>query len=64
MDGFTRGLYIENDTMWIGVSNSKMHNNNESDKLCCSVYKLDMLTDLIDFVDLPSNEIYGIYSYE
>jgi hypothetical protein len=61
LNGFTRGLYIENNIMWVGVSNSETHKEKVSNRQMSAVYKINMITGENIFVDLPSNEVYGIY---
>lgn len=62
--GYTRGLAIKNQTLFIGQSESrhievllKEHRNLLFD---CGIYIYDISTKLSSFVHLPSEEIYGI----
>ncbi|AOH53477.1 hypothetical protein ABE28_003865 [Peribacillus muralis] len=62
--GYTRGLAVKNQTMFIGQSESrhietllKKHTNVLLD---CGIYVHDISTKLSSFIHIPSEEIYGI----
>ena len=59
--GFTRGLYVKDNRLFIGISNSVVRTGTgKFDNVVCGVLILDLLTKEQQFVPLPANEVYGI----
>lgn len=58
--GFTRGLYVDDNYLYVGLSKSNIHNNEDFMELCgISICNLDTMEE-IDFIHMPANEIYNI----
>lgn len=60
--GFTRGLLVTEDKIYVGTSNSaKRVESEEFDSAICGIAVLDKNSlSIVDFIPLPSNEVYGI----
>jgi len=62
--GYTRGLAIKNQTMFIGQSESRhleiLLEEHTNLLLDCGIYVHDIPTKLSSFIHIPSEEIYGI----
>lgn len=62
--GYTRGLAVRNQTMFIGQSESRhipvLLKKNTNILLDCGIYVHDISTKLSSFIHIPSEEIYGI----
>jgi hypothetical protein len=60
--GFTRGILVGKDYIYIGISNSvKRVECVEFDKSSCGLAIMDRKSKyIIDFIPLPSNEVYGV----
>jgi Domain of unknown function (DUF4915) len=62
--GYTRGLAVRNQTMFVGQSESRqipvLLNKHTNILLDCGIYVHDISTKLSSFIHIPSEEIYGI----
>ncbi|PAK40935.1 hypothetical protein [Peribacillus simplex] len=62
--GYTRGLTVRNQTMFVGQSESRQTpvslNKHTDILLDCRIYVHDISTKLSSFIHIPSEEIYGI----
>ncbi|MCR8867915.1 TIGR03032 family protein [Peribacillus frigoritolerans] len=62
--GYTRGLAVRNQTLFVGQSESRqipvLLNKHTNILLDCGIYVHDISTKLSSFIHIPSEEIYGI----
>jgi len=65
-EGFTRGLLVDSDKIYVGISNSKVRTVPEIfAKAQCGIKILDKRSfKPIKFIPIPANEVYGIARYE
>lgn len=62
--GYTRGLAVRNQTLFVGQSESRqipvLLNKHTNIMLDCGIYVHDISTKISSFIHIPSEEIYGI----
>lgn len=56
-DDYSRGLAIHNEFIFVGQSD-----NRKSSGQGCGLYIFNVITDKVEFIKLPSQEVYGILS--
>lgn len=62
--GFTRGLAVKDNYMFVGVSRSRHLASSLSNDTACGIYVYDQETNQSHFIPLPSTEVYGVLIYD
>lgn len=63
LDGYTRGLEIKDNVLYVGIS--KTRNVSDSSRSCAGLIAIDVNTfKIIDSIDAPCDEIYSIASMQ
>ena len=63
-DGFTRGLLVTAEKIYVGISNSVRRTTEEFKDVQCGITIIKRSTMKKQFIPLPASEVYGILKYE
>ena len=63
-DGFTRGLFVTSDKIYVGISNSVRRAIKEFKDVQCGIVIIEKSTMKKQFIPLPADEVYGILKYD